>query len=179
MKSFLLLAVAAILAGVAGMWLGQHFHHSPLSVQQAVGTQTVAFSLPDIQGHSRDIQDWNGKVRIVNFWATWCPPCREEIPEFIKAQQRLGPSGLQIIGVAVDRTSSVIRFYKAKKMNYPVLLGEQQGVQLMAKYGDMEGGLPYSIILDRHGRIVARKLGAFSKAGLEKTLRPYLKKASS
>ncbi len=178
MKKFLLLSVAAVFAGVAGMWLGQHFHPSTPSTAIAVplaSTLTVAFSLPEIHGRSRSIQDWNGKIRIVNFWATWCPPCREEIPELINAQQRLGPRGLQIIGVAVDRTSRVVRFYKDKKMNYPVLLGEQDGMQLMTRYGDAEGGLPYSIILDRQGRIVASKLGAFTGASLDKALQPYFK----
>ena len=178
MKKFLLLAAAALLAGVAGMWLGRHFHHSTLSMPTIASGQAVAFSLPDINGHERSIQDWTGKVRIVNFWATWCPPCREEIPEFIKAQRRLGPKGLQIIGIAVDRPSRVIQFYKAKKMNYPVLLGEQQGMQLMTRYGDVEGGLPYSIILDRQGRIVASKLGAFTGASLKKALSPYLQSPS-
>lgn len=178
MKKFLLLAAAALLAGVAGMWLGRHFHHSTLSMPTIASGQAVAFSLPDISGHERSVQDWTGKVRIVNFWATWCPPCREEIPEFIKAQRRLGPKGLQIIGIAVDRPSRVVQFYKAKKMNYPVLLGEQQGMQLMTRYGDVEGGLPYSIILDRQGRIVASKLGAFTRASLKKALSPYLQSPS-
>ena len=179
MKRFLMLAAAAILAGLAGMWLGQRFHPaaSPQQPLTAV-SQPVNFSLPDIHGKKRSIADWNGKVRIVNFWATWCPPCREEIPEFIKAQRQFGPRGLQIIGVAVDRTSRVIPFYKARGMNYPVLLGEQEGAQLMEQYGDAEGGLPYSLVLDRQGRIVASQLGAFSESRLERVLRPYFPPSS-
>ena len=180
MKKFLLLAAAAVIAGAAGMWIGQHFRAhalivTPVPRAAVAGNHAVTFSLPDLHGNDRSIQDWQGKVRIVNFWATWCPPCRQEIPEFIRAQKRYGHEGLQIIGVAVDRTSHVVAFYRARNMNYPVLLGEGAGPQLMAKYGDAEGGLPYSIILNRQGRIVASKLGAFTESELTQTPKPLLK----
>ncbi len=181
MKRFVLLASAAIIAGIVGVWLGQRLHHTsnsatltPFAPVAVTSKHAAAFTLPDLRGHERSIQDWKGKVRIVNFWATWCPPCREEIPEFIRAQRRYGPKGLQIIGIAVDRTSRVIAFYRARNMNYPVLLGEGAGPELMAKYGDSEGGLPYSIILNRQGHIVARKLGAFTETELNDTLKRLL-----
>ncbi len=178
MKKFLLLSAAAILAGLAGFWAGQHFQKPQTAVETAAGKETVSFSLPDVGDHRRNISDWQGKVRVVNFWATWCPPCREEIPTFISLQKRLGARGLQIIGVAVDKSADVIPFYAAEKMNYPVLLGEQDGLELMARYGDPDGSLPYSLVLNAKGEVIAHKLGAFSRSELEQLLEPYLRKAS-
>ncbi len=173
MKKYLLFAALALLAGVAGYWMGSDLHHG-----EPNSAQVVSFSLPDIHGKNRSIGDWQGKLRIVNFWATWCPPCREEIPVFIKAQQQFGRRGLQIIGVAVDKPADVMRFYAAEGMNYPVLLGEQDGLALMSRYGDPDGSLPYSIIIDGQGHVVGSQLGAFTQSELDRKIQPYLKPAS-
>jgi len=173
MKKFALLSAAAVLAGLAGFWAG-HRLRSPQTTVDSPGTEVVSFALPDIHGQRRDIRDWQGKLRVVNFWATWCPPCREEIPAFINVQKRFGSRGLQIIGVAVDKPSDVIPFYAAEKMNYPVLLGEQQAQVLMAGYGDPDGSLPYSIVVDRQGHVIAHKLGAFTLTELNQLLEPLL-----
>lgn len=177
MKKFILVAAAALLAGLAGFWLGYRLRE-PQTTAASAGAESVSFTLPDIHGKNRSIDDWHGKLRVINFWATWCPPCREEIPAFIKAQQLYGPRGLQIIGVAVDKPADVIRFYASEGMNYPVLLGEEDGLALMARYGDADGSLPYSLVIDGEGRVIATKLGAFRLSELEQRLQPYLKPAS-
>src|SRR6202162_2460464 len=93
-------------------------------------TALLELSLPDIQGTPQSLRQWRGKVLVGNFWATWCGPCREEMPEFVRAQRELGPRGLQFVGIAVDQPDKVVQFAKALDLNYPALIGEIGAVEL-------------------------------------------------
>ncbi len=117
------------------------------------------FSLPDLQGHIRNIKEWDGKFIVLNFWATWCPPCRKEIPEFIELQKEYADSGLQFIGVAIDNTISVDQFALEMGINYPNLIAEMSGIDLARQYGNTMGALPYSVIINPKGEIIVRQLG--------------------
>lgn len=166
MKKILFFAVALAAMGT-GLWFGQSLL-SPTVAQQAPDLR-----LPDMQGQMHSLNEWRGKVIVLNFWATWCPPCREEIPVFIELQKR-HTDHLQIIGVAMDDLAPVQAFYKDQGMNYPVLMDIRSTVDINADFGNTSRSLPYSVIIDPQGNIIARKLGKLTLPELEKILKPYL-----
>jgi thiol-disulfide isomerase/thioredoxin len=170
MKKLLALAFA-LTAGLAGYGVAQYVY-SPSDSAPAVHS---VLELPDLNGVSSPLRDWQGRVIVLNFWATWCPPCREEIPEFIVLQERYRSKGLQIVGVAVDNADAVRHFSDSVGINYPVLLGQIEAARAMRDYGNLTGSLPYTVVIDPSGRVIARKLGAYRYADLEAVVRPHLK----
>ncbi|MDO8598068.1 MAG: TlpA disulfide reductase family protein [Sulfuricaulis sp.] len=162
-------ALAALVAGYfAAVWL-----RAP-ATDTASGGMALEFKLPDLAGTPRSLSEWRGQVVVLNFWATWCPPCREEIPLFIDLQKRHGRDGLQFLGVAIDRQEDVVSYVAEIGMNYPTLLGDDNAIEIMRAYGNRTGSLPYSVIIGRDGQVVARKLGAFRGQELESLLTPLL-----
>ena len=105
------------------------------------------------------IGQWKGKVLVVNFWATWCAPCREEMPEFVKAQRELGEKGLQFVGIAIDQPDKVQEFAAEIGLNYPTLIGGYGAIELSKTLGNRLGALPFTIIVDRSGRVAHTQLG--------------------
>ena len=172
----LLLLVAAFLALAAGYWLAQSQRvPEPVTKPTYGGGEAIEFTLPDLDGKNHRLSEWKGKVIVLNFWASWCPPCREEIPLFIDLQKRRGAEGLQMIGLAIDSTEAVAAYQKSARMNYPLLVGgEDAGMELIGRYGNRMGSLPFTAIIDKNGAIVARKLGAFDHAELESLIDPLL-----
>jgi thiol-disulfide isomerase/thioredoxin len=118
-----------------------------------------ALSLPDTQGTRQSLNQWRGKVLVVNFWATWCEPCREEMPQFVQVQRELGPKGLQFIGIAVDERGKVVQFASELGLNYPALIGGYDALELSRPLGNRFGGLPFTVIISREGGIVHTYLG--------------------
>lgn len=114
------------------------------------------------------LESFRGKPMIVNFWARWCAPCRVEIPELIRIHDRHVKKGLLVIGIGLeDKAESVRDFMKAYEMNYRVLLARDKGVELMQALGNSKAGLPFTVVINRKGEIVASKLGAMTRAELE------------
>lgn len=133
-----------------------------------------AGSLPDLAQRQQPLKQWLGKVVVVNFWAPWCPPCRKEIPGFIRLQGRLGAQGLQIVGVALDEADKVQAYVDETGMDYPILLGGMRAVELGQAAGNRLGGLPYSVVFDRRGNAVATLVGEVSEERLEGIVTPLL-----
>jgi thiol-disulfide isomerase/thioredoxin len=129
-------------------------------------TALLSLSLTETQGTPKSLRQRRGKVLVVNFWATWCGPCREEMPEFIRAQRELGPKGLQFVGIAVDQPDKVIQFAKELDLNYPALIGGYDAVDLSKPLGNRLAALPFTVIFDREGRIAHTQLGALKPAQL-------------
>jgi len=175
----LLLLVVGLVAAIAGYYAAHTYYSSSAVGEASVPDKLVEFTLPDLDGHPRNIKEWSGRVVVLNFWATWCPPCREEIPLFIELQQRYGSQGLQFLGVAIDRKDEVAAFRRAVGLNYPTLLGQDTGLDLLARYGNRSGSLPYSVVIGRDGKVLATKLGAYKKAELESLLKGLLTPPSS
>jgi thiol-disulfide isomerase/thioredoxin len=126
----------------------------------------LSLSLPDTQGTAQSLRQWQGKVLVVNFWATWCEPCREEMPEFVRAQRELGPKGVQFVGIAVDQWDKVALFAKELGLNYPALVGGYDAVNLSRPLGNRLLALPFTVILDRNGHVAATQLGPLKPAQL-------------
>jgi len=153
-----LFTVAGLIALAAGVGLAL-WDRQPLDPRDL-----LALSLPDTQGVKQPLQQWRGKVLVVNFWATWCGPCREEMPEFVKAQRDLGPQGLQVIGIAIDQPDKVARFAKELDLNYPALIAGYETLDVAKPLGDRLLGLPFTVILDRQGQVAHTQLGPMKSA---------------
>src|SRR5690348_5250666 len=132
----------------------------PMSAQEALTTQFEG--LEDGKNHS--LMDWQGKAVVVNFWATWCAPCREEIPLLVRLQAQYAAKGLQVVGIATDETSDkdVKAYLKRMVVNYPMLMGNDAVNRLVAGFGGNLLGLPYTLVLDREGRVLKIHAGELS-----------------
>jgi len=120
-------------------------------------------SLPDLSGAPQQIGNWKGKVLVVNFWATWCPPCLEEIPHFVRMQERFGGQGLQFVGIAIDEADKVRAFARKQMINYPIMIGQMDAIELSKTAGNKAGGLPYTLVLDRSGAVVSQHYGGLDE----------------
>lgn len=161
-----LVAGAALAAGYgAALWL-RPAPPAPDTGQSA----PTDFTLRDLNDRDRRLSEWSGRPVLLNFWATWCAPCREEIPLFIETRRRHAAQGLEIIGVAIDQKADAQDFVAKFRVPYPILLADDTTLGLMARYGNPTGVLPYSVVLGADGRIAHRKIGAFRPAELEQIL---------
>lgn len=129
-------------------------------------------SLIDLDGKPRHLAEWEGRILVWNFWATWCTPCREEIPLLIAVREKYRVWGVEIVGIAVDNAAKVREFSLSFGISYPILLAEADGLDLMRKLGNSSGGLPYTVVIDRQGDQVHRKLGALKQGDLDAILGP-------
>lgn len=171
-QAFIFIAVA-LAALAAGLYLNPVSRESSSSpVATPAGFMDVALASPD--GGKGSLAAWKGKVMVVNFWATWCAPCRKEMPEFIRMQERLGPKGLQFVGIAVDDMDKVRPFLRDLGVNYPNLVGELDAMELSRSFGNEMGALPFTVVVDRSGRVVQTVLGSTTEARLEAIVGPLL-----
>ncbi|HSD59412.1 MAG TPA: TlpA disulfide reductase family protein [Burkholderiales bacterium] len=169
-----LFATVAAAALAAGFLLHPWSREEPAVQPPASAQSLMLAALPDLAGQSQPLSQWKGKVLVVNFWATWCAPCREEIPALIQAQNRLGPRGLQIIGIAIDQVERVKPYADEMRINYPVLVGELDAMDLAQQAGNQLGGLPFTVVLDRSGKPIRSELGALNQDKLERIVQPLL-----
>ena len=139
-----------------------------------LGSQRSAFTLPDLEGQPQSIEQWDNKVILLNFWATWCPPCRKEIPAFIELQDDFKARGFQVIGVAIDDQTAVQDYADGMGVNYPILIGNSEALKVSSDYGNRFGRLPYSLIIDRQGVIRFIGQGELDYEDIETQIKPLL-----
>ncbi|HXV76327.1 MAG TPA: TlpA disulfide reductase family protein [Candidatus Polarisedimenticolaceae bacterium] len=133
----------------------------------AVAAEAPALSWTDLSGRRLALDDLRGRVVVLNFWATWCEPCRRELPELVRVQTRYGVLGLQVLGAGADppaQSEAVLRFARSRKLNFPLVLGAD--AKQMEALG-LGPALPATVVLDREGRVVERFDGLFERAALE------------
>jgi peroxiredoxin len=170
--SVIVLAGASAAAGYVSYhwWPKQVATHA----RSAEGEIRPDFSLPDLDGKPRSATEWDGKVLIVNFWATWCDPCRREMPLLVQMQRTYGTKGLQVIGVAVDNLRDVKDYATKFAFNYPVLVGEEEAITLSQRLGNHMGVLPFTTVIDRQGRIAVTQTGELTRERAEQIILPLL-----
>jgi thiol-disulfide isomerase/thioredoxin len=145
---------------------------------KAGSTATVsaiyAASFPDTDGVPRPLAQWSQKLLVINFWATWCAPCLEEIPLLVKAQQNHGSKGLQIVGIAADSRANVVKFVEKLAINYPSLVDEAGAIAFSQRLGNRFGLLPFTVVISPAGQIVLVKLGVISAEEIEGLVSKHL-----
>jgi peroxiredoxin len=174
-RSTVVFAIAGLIALAAGIYFARDM--SELLVGDMRGkdaTPLLGISLPDTKGQEQSLAQWKGKVVVVNFWATWCVPCREEMPEFVKAQQELGSRGVQFVGIAIDQPDKIDAFAVELKLNYPALVGGYGAIELSKAMGNRLGALPFTVIVDRAGHVAHTQLGPLKEANLRSILAQLL-----
>ena len=172
-RSNLLIVAVAILGALLGLYAGSYVGQ-PRVTSPALkpGERLTDLQLPDIDGRTHRLSDWNGKLVLVNFWATWCGPCREEMPLLNRTRRELAGKDLEVVGVAVDDADAVATFLKESPVKYPILITSDN--DLLRKFGDGSGVLPYSVLIGREGKLLAQRAGSFTESGLTHWLQPHL-----
>lgn len=151
----------------------------PAAAALQVGERRPDFTLPDTEGVPRSVSEFDGKLLIVNFWATWCPPCRDEIPAFVRLQQDYAAQGVQFLGVALDRAEAVRAFIAEHAVNYPSVYGEHEAIALSKAYGNRIGGLPFTVVVGRDGRVLRMHQGVFEEAELRAVIDAQLSRPAA
>lgn len=170
MKSAGFIIIAAILALGGGI-----FVRALLAPADKTSTISLPdFNLLDVQGNQHNISEWQGKIRVINFWATWCPPCLKEIPEFIAIQEQYSGKGLQFIGIAIDDQEPVEQYLGSIKINYPILIGGVDAISLAHQLGNSFDALPFTVVVNRQGQIIHQHRGEFSREQIMEIITPLL-----
>jgi thiol-disulfide isomerase/thioredoxin len=135
-----------------------------------------AATFKTLDGKPITLAEWKGRVVVLNFWATWCPPCRTEIPHLEAGRKKYASRGVVFIGAAIeDKADSVRDFAKAYDITYPVVMaGSDNGIALLQALGNKAAGLPFTMVLDRQGNVAAVKLGILTPVRLQQILDPLL-----
>ncbi len=160
-----------------GIWLTlEHKATSPNSTMLAktIPETLPGFTLKDTDGMVHTSGEWKDKILIVNFWATWCPPCLEEMPTLIDFQTKYSANGVQVIGVAVDNLDQVKSFIATHGINFPVMIGSDDAIAVAQEMGNRISALPYTAIFDNSGKTLYAQPGKITKEVLEKTVKPLL-----
>ena len=183
------LVALALLAATAGFVMHQHLSRVELQRREALsstpaGAQPTVepaapaavfdWSFADLAGKSQPLAQWRGQLVVLNFWATWCPPCLKEIPAFVDLQQRLGARGLQFVGIALDQVEAVKPFVADHGLNYPILFGDQDVARMMTSLGNQIGGLPYTVVVGRDGKVLTVHQGEWPADEAAKSLEAAL-----
>ena len=168
-RKALILGAIGLGAAAAGALIGAFALQS-----QTGAAELLSHSFVDLTGKRRRLIEWQGRVMVCNFWATWCAPCREEIPLLVAAQQQYSKRMLQIAGIGIDRADKIGEFAELFKMNYTLLVADPTIIETMKQLGNRSGGLPFTVVLDRRGAVAKTRLGALKPGELDQILVPLL-----
>lgn len=181
-RAVVVIAVAAV-ALAAGVYLSREAATpapvagrgaAPATSTGPAVSPVLSLALPDPEGKEQRFDQWKGKVLVVNFWATWCAPCREEMPEFMRAQKEFGAKGLQIVGIAVDQADKVQQYVKETGLNYPTVIGGFGAMELSKTLGNELMALPFTVVIDRSGSVAHTQLGILKPDKLDGLLKSLL-----
>jgi len=165
---------AALIALVAGVYLGAVLTPTVTPVEPSLPDGAIArlfaTRLDDSNGKPQTIAQWQGKTLVVNFWATWCPPCREEMPSFSRLQTKYADKSVQFVGIALDTADNVSKFSQQLPVSYPLLIGDSQGSELSRQLGNASLALPYTVVLGPAGDVRLARLGRVSESELDALL---------
>jgi len=171
MKQAAIVILIGLLALAGGIVLRSSLYPAP----ETETSPLTEFTLPDLSGKVRSINEWRDKIRVINFWATWCPSCREEMPDLVALQEQYASQNVQMIGIALEDKEPVEEYLEFIKINYPTLVAGDQGMTLAAQLGNRAEAIPFTVVVDRQGIIRHRHLGKFSKSDLAEIINEILK----
>jgi thiol-disulfide isomerase/thioredoxin len=167
LRLWLVLGGLAVLAGLIGYRLAA----SGKSTETFTATGSpFELTLADLEGRPQALAQWRGKLLIVNYWATWCEPCRVEMPGFSRMQEKYRDKGVQIVGISIDTAAKIAEFQRITPVSYPLLIGDVDVMQRSAAFGNTLQALPFTAVFDRQGKLFSTKLGRLAEADLERQL---------
>lgn len=168
-RQIALVIAVAITAATAGY--GLHQWKSPSTTPaRATPTQLSSLQLPDTNGAPQSLSQWSGNVLVINFWATWCAPCREETPALVRLSEKFAGKGVQFLGISIDSADKVREFAAEYSVTYPLFLGSADTMELTTPFGNKAQALPFTVVLDRSGDARLTKLGKVDESVLDETL---------
>lgn len=173
LRKWTIAAAVALAAAGAGLMVARQ-QQAEHATQVQSGAALVALQLADMDGRTRSLAEWKDKVVVVNFWATWCAPCREEMPEFSRISQEYAAKGVQFVGIGIDTPVNVQKFIAESPVAYPLLVGAGDAMQAAATIGNTLMALPFTAVLNRQGQVVQTKLGKMQRPELESAIRRAL-----
>jgi peroxiredoxin len=157
-SKLLTFAAIAILFTAIGAYFGAK-NFNPAPAEDMAVAALMQTSLPDTKNQQRAFTEWKGKTLLINFWATWCPPCVEEMPELVELQANMAGRNVQIIGIGIDSPSNIQQFSEKLQISYPLLMAGMQGTELSRQFGNQAGGLPFTVLIGPDGKIRQTYLG--------------------
>lgn len=179
MKQYITFSVLLLTAACSGFGLFQLISGDTVNAAGPAANPPAivpGFKVNDLDGKERTQKDWAGKYQLINFWATWCPPCVKEVPLLIDLQKQFGERELQIIGIATDDVDAVKAFAEKYQINYPLLVGEMNTTLAAINYGNGLGALPYSILVSPEGKPLYNLLGELEHESITAVLDQHLPK---
>jgi thiol-disulfide isomerase/thioredoxin len=164
------ISLLALLAGVfSSQWISQTGLASDPSIKAFFANP---WQMPD--GKPANSENWRGKVLVVNFWASWCPPCVEEMPALDRIAQEYASKNVLIVGIGIDSPSNIREFLQKTPVSYPIVLGGLEGSNLSKQMGNTQGALPYTVVINPKGKSIYTKLGKISEEELKKAINSAL-----
>jgi thiol-disulfide isomerase/thioredoxin len=170
---FAAVALAAAAAGGALWWVARPAPQGTAARIEVSQGALLSAAFTDLEGGRHSLAEFAGKTVVLNFWATWCAPCREEMPAFSRLQARWGAKGVQFVGLSAEEPATVARFARDLRIGYPLWVGEASS-ELSRRLGNRTGGLPHTVILDPAGKALDVKVGPYTEAELDGKLRQFL-----
>lgn len=159
---FVAVAVIALASGAVAAW----WRLQPVAVGEAAVETMFAQRFADADGRQRALSDWRGKLLIVNFWATWCAPCVEEMPDLQAVRDEFASRGVEVLGIGIDNAKNIAAFRDKLDIRFPLFVAGAGGSELGRALGNQAGVLPYTVLVSRDGRVVQRKIGQIKPAEL-------------
>ncbi|MGV0005242.1 MAG: TlpA family protein disulfide reductase [Candidatus Porifericomitaceae bacterium WSBS_2022_MAG_OTU9] len=175
-----LLLLVAVVAGTSGFYLrwwmtSQTKEDRPHNINQTIGDTAPNFKLPDLDGTLQSLEQWRGSLVLLNFWASWCAPCRKEIPALVELHKSYHTKGLRVVGIALDEITAARSFVNEYGMNYPILVADPAtGMVLMESFANRSGSIPYTVVIDGQGEIVSQHWQALDFKQAEELVLPLL-----
>lgn len=168
-RQFALYALVGALALGIGVWVAQT-RYLPTADSNRVPASMWTMPLTDMASQPQSLAQWRGKALVLNFWATWCAPCREEIPDLIAIRSQYATKSIEIVGIAIDNAQAVSPYARNMNISYPIVIGEGAALDLARALGNPSGALPYTVAIAPDGTILMRHLGRLPKAKLQAIL---------
>lgn len=158
-KRFLSIAlILGLLFAIIGIYAGNK-HTEPKEAKNGATQQLMSLSLTDSEGQLQKLSQWQGKFLVVNFWATWCAPCVQEMPELSALQKDLSKSNIQFLGLGIDSSKNIAEYASKYQISYPLFSAGMEGTELSRQLGNQAGGLPFTVLITADGRLVKSYLG--------------------
>lgn len=168
-KNIVVFGVVAVLFAALGIFLG-HWQTKPQPAQASAVGHLLSQSMEDANGQVQNLSQWKGKALVINFWATWCAPCVDEMPELSALQAEIAPIRVQILGIGIDSPSNIAEFAAKYKISYPLYVGGMNASDLSRQLGNQVGGLPFTVLIGRDGQVKKTYLGRLKIEELRKDL---------